>query len=229
VKGLLAGVFMSNGQTCVAGSRLIVEHAVHDELVARLIDRASQLRFGDPMDPATEIGPIANASQHERILSMIGTAKAQGASTVWGGGVPDDQACGDGWFVEPTIFIGVVPSMRLWREEVFGPVLAVVPFSDEEQALDLANDTDYGLAAGIWTSDGAKAERLVAGIEAGTVYVNHYRSVSPGSPVGGYKRSGYGRELGPDAIYGFLQPKSVWVGSLPMADPFPDHVCEPGG
>ena len=127
----------------------------------------------------------------------------------------------DGFFVEPAIFTEVTPAMRLWREEVFGPVLAVLRFEDEDQAVALANDTDYGLAAGIWTANAARAERVAQRIEAGTVYVNHYRSVAANSPIGGFKKSGYGRELGPDALADFVQTKAVWTGISAFPDPFP--------
>ena len=218
VNGILAGIFLSNGQTCVAGSRLIVETPLRDSLVARLVERASALRMGDPLDPATEVGPLANAAHFEKVRDMIARAKAQGARCLLDGTA---KSHGAGYFVGPTIFDRVTPAMELWREEVFGPVLAITDFAVETQAIRLANDSRYGLAAGIWTADADRGARVAALIDAGTVYVNHYRSVDPGAPVGGMKLSGYGRELGPDAVHDFLQTKSIWVGRSPMPDPFP--------
>lgn len=224
VNGVLSGIFLSNGQTCVAGSRLIVHHSVHDALVARLVARVADLRIGNPMDGSTQVAPLANAPHLAKVMSMIEQAKGEGARCLCGGERVYPETCPDGFFVTPTIFAGVTPSMTLWREEVFGPVLAVTPFETEDQAIGLANDSDYGLAAGIWTSDPKTARRLAGTIQAGTVYINHYRSVSPGSPIGGFKRSGYGRELGPDAVKDFMQIKSVWVGTAPCADPFPENA-----
>lgn len=221
VNGILSGIFLSNGQTCVAGSRLIVHRSMHDALVERLVARVADLKIGDPMDVSTEVAPLANEPHLEKVLSMIAEARREGARCLCGGGRIEPQACKDGFFVAPTIFADVTPSMSLWRDEVFGPVLAVTPFDTEDEAIRLANDSQYGLAAGIWTSDGERARRVAGRIEAGTVYINHYRSVSPGSPIGGFKRSGYGRELGPDAVKDFMQVKSVWIGTAPCADPFP--------
>ncbi|WP_170765073.1 aldehyde dehydrogenase [Ruegeria lacuscaerulensis] len=219
VNGVLSGIFLSNGQTCVAGSRLIVEAPVKDALVTRLLERARGLRLGDPMDPATQVAPLANEPHLRKVTSMIAQAKADGADCLLDG---TQTAQGmRGYYVGPTIFDQVRPDMQLWREEVFGPVLAIIPFDTEEEAIALANDSDYGLAAGVWTSDAAKGARVADGILSGTVYINHYRSVDPGSPIGGIKLSGYGRELGPDAIKDFLQVKSVWTGTAPVPDPFP--------
>ncbi len=225
VNGVLSGIFLSNGQTCVAGSRLLVERPVHDELVRRLAARGLGLRAGDPMDLETEIAPLANAAHLEKVMGMIETAKAAGAVCVCGGERLQVEACPNGLYVAPTIFTGVTPEMALWREEVFGPVLAVTPFEDEAEAVRLANDSAFGLAAGVWTGNSDRGRRMAGKIAAGTVYINHYRSVAAGSPIGGYKRSGYGRELGPDAVKDFLQVKSVWHGAEPMGDPFPRRAA----
>ncbi len=221
VNGILSGIFLSNGQTCVAGSRLLVEESIHDEAVERIVARAGALKAGDPLDPATEIAPLANRAHFDKVLGMIADARSAGAHCVLGGKPVAPAERPHGYYLPPTVFTGVTPEMSLWREEVFGPVLAVTRFSGEAEAIRLANDSDYGLAAGIWTSDERRAERVADAVEAGTVYINHYRSVDPGSPIGGFRRSGYGRELGPDAVRDFLQIKSIWRGSAACADPFP--------
>ncbi|MFV2054050.1 aldehyde dehydrogenase [Aliiroseovarius sp. YM-037] len=218
VNGVMSGIFLSNGQTCVAGSRLIVQSSIRDALVARLLECARALKPGDPMDPATQIGPLANAPHFQKVTTMIARAKEEGADCLLDGiETGKGQA---GYYVGPTIFDKVTPDMQLWREEVFGPVLAITSFEDEAEAIRLANDTNYGLAGGVWTSDAQKGQRVAEAIHTGTVYINHYRSVDPGSPVGGVKLSGYGRELGPEAIKDFLQTKSIWTGSQPVPDPF---------
>ena len=221
INGIVSGIFLSNGQTCVAGSRLLVEESFHDQVVAAIVERAAALRAGDPMKLETQIAPLANQAHLHKVMSMIADARAQGAICVQGGKrqYPEDRP--DGFYVEPTVFTDVNPSMTLWRQEVFGPVLAITRFKGEAEAVQLANDTDYGLAAGIWTTDEARAARIAQQIQAGTVYINHYRSVDPASPIGGFKLSGYGRELGPHAVKDFMQVKSVWLGTAPCADPFP--------
>lgn len=221
VNGVLSGIFMGLGQSCIAGSRLLVQDAIHDRFVQRLVERMQGVRMGDPFDPRTQLGPVANQPQFDKVLGFIAQARSDGATCVLGGQAIHPVACEAGWFVEPTIFTEVRPDMQLYREEVFGPVLAVTRFKDEDEAVRMANDSRFGLAAGVWTRDMARSVRLSECIAAGTVYVNTYRSVSTLSPVGGYKHSGYGRENGIDAIKEFLQVKSVWMGLTPVPDPFP--------
>lgn len=220
VNGVLSGIFLSNGQTCVAGSRLLLEASIADAFTDRLLARARALRMGDPMDPATQLAPLANEPHLHKVRAMITQAKADGAECLLDGVAT--AARRPGYYLGPTVFAGVTQDMQLWREEVFGPVLAIMSFDNEAQAIQLANDSDYGLAAGVWTGDADKGARVADAIHAGTVYVNHYRSVDPASPIGGVKRSGYGRELGPDAIADYLQTKSIWTGTAPVPNPFPD-------
>jgi (Z)-2-((N-methylformamido)methylene)-5-hydroxybutyrolactone dehydrogenase len=221
VNGAVSGIFAATGQTCIAGSRLLVQRAVHDEVVDRLVALARTARIGDPARPETQVGPVTTLAQRQRVLDYVDIARSEGATCVLGGGKPVDPSLGEGWFVEPTIFTGVANRMRIAREEVFGPILSIIPFDDEDDALAIANDSPYGLAAGVWTSDIGRAIRMSERIEAGTVWVNCYRAVSFMAPFGGYKRSGIGRESGQEAIDAYLQTKSVWIDtSGQTANPF---------
>lgn len=211
VKGVVSGIFAATGQTCIAGSRALVHRPIHDAFLERLLTLAKAARMGNPLEPGTQIGPMTTRPQYEKVLEYIGIAKNEGATCRLGGAAAARPECGSGWFVEPTVFTGVRTDMRVANEEIFGPVLSIIPFDDEEEALRIANNSIYGLAAGVWTSSIRRALMMSERLEAGTVWVNTYRTVSYMSPFGGYKRSGIGRESGAEAIREYLQTKSVWI------------------
>jgi (Z)-2-((N-methylformamido)methylene)-5-hydroxybutyrolactone dehydrogenase len=213
IKGVISGIFAATGQTCIAGSRLLVQQSLHDQFLEKLVAFAKTARMGNPMSKDTQIGPVTNKPQLEKILKYIDIAKGEGARAVLGGSRASRPECGNGWFVEPTIFSGVRNSMRIAQEEVFGPVLAVIPFKDDEEAIAIGNDVVYGLAAGVWTQNIRRALTMAEKLQVGTVWVNTYRAVSYLSPFGGYKRSGLGRESGQEMIKEYLQVKSVWIST----------------
>jgi len=206
--GAIAGIFGATGQTCVAGSRLLVHEDVHDALVERILSRTRTIKLGDPMQADTEMGPAANEPQFRKILSYFDIARKDGATCVHGGQA--DPILG-GNFVQPTIFTNVTNDMRIAREEVFGPILSVIKFRDEAQAIDIANDTRFGLAAAVWTQNIHRAHRVAHKLRAGTVWINAYRLMSFTAPFGGFGESGIGRENGVDAVLEFLETKSVYV------------------
>jgi len=211
VKGVVSGIFAATGQTCIAGSRALLHRPIHDAFVEKLLALAKTARMGNPLDLNTQVGPVTTQPQYNKVLDYIRVAKEEGAVCRLGGAAATRAECGSGWFVEPTIFTGVNPSMRIANEEVFGPVLSIIPFDDEDEAVRIANNTVYGLAAGVWTTSIRRALMMSERLEAGTVWVNTYRAVSYMSPFGGYKRSGIGRESGLDAVREYLQTKSVWI------------------
>jgi acyl-CoA reductase-like NAD-dependent aldehyde dehydrogenase len=216
--GVIAGVFAATGQTCMAGSRLLVERSVHDELVSKISARADTIKVGDPAAAETEMGPLANGPQYEKVLSFFSSAAEQGAN-VAAGGAPVTEL--GGYFVQPTVLTGVTPEMTVACEEVFGPVLAVMPFETEEEAIALANGTRYGLAGAVWTQNIHRGHRVAHALKAGTVWINAYRVVGPDVPFGGYGLSGIGRENGIDAVHEYTQTKAIWVElSGGTRDPF---------
>jgi acyl-CoA reductase-like NAD-dependent aldehyde dehydrogenase len=219
--GLLAGIFAAAGQTCVAGSRAYIQQPIYDALVDRLVRRAQQITLGDPMLAATQMGPVATKMQLEKDESMVQRAVSEGAAVLCGGARPQLAEFPDGYFYQPTIVHQAAKDSFLMRNEVFGPVLAVTPFRDEAEALALANDTEFGLAAGVWTRDINRAHKMARALEAGTVWVNTYRALTFNSPFGGYKSSGIGRQNGIEAVQQYLQTKSVWCElGTEIQDPF---------
>ena len=209
--GTLFACLMNQGQACESGTRAIVAATVHDKFVERLIERASTIKVGDPLDPATDLGPVISAEAQLRIQRYIEAGQAEGATLAYGGGRPAGPGFERGFWVEPTIFTDVRNDMTIAREEIFGPVLAVIRAESTDQAIRIANDTEYGLSAGVWSTDNQRALDVAAQLEAGTVWVNDWHMVNAAYPFGGYKQSGLGRELGPHALDEYTEEKFVHV------------------
>jgi (Z)-2-((N-methylformamido)methylene)-5-hydroxybutyrolactone dehydrogenase len=228
VNGAISGIFAATGQTCVAGSRLLLQESIHDRFLERLIATAKTAKLGNPMSYETQVGPVTTPPQYQKILSYIDVAKSEGAKCVLGGGPAGPELGGGKYFVQPTVFVGVENKMRIAQEEVFGPVLSVIKFKDEEEAIGIANDVIYGLGSGVWTQSVRRATVMAQRIRAGTVWVNTYRAVSFTMPFGGYKSSGLGRENGMDAIGEYLHTKSVWISNARnTGNPFVMKVAPP--
>ncbi|WP_324669416.1 aldehyde dehydrogenase [Geochorda subterranea] len=219
VDGAAFAMFIATGQTCVAGARLLVQRSVYPEVLERLVDKVARLRLGDPMDPETDVGPVVSRVQLERVERYVRIGVEEGARLVLGGRRPSGSpALAAGYYYLPTIFADVRPEMRIAQEEIFGPVLCVIPFEDESDAIRIANDIRYGLGASVWTRDVGRAHRVAHAIEAGIVWINDHHRIDPGSPWGGFKWSGYGKENGFEAIREYTETKSIWVNLRP--EPF---------
>lgn len=215
--GAVSGIFAATGQTCIAGSRLLVQNSIRDEVSERLVAMARTAKIGDPMAADTNIGPVTTQPQFQKIREYIDIAKSEGAELLIGGGLPEGEGIQGGQFVEPTIFSNVQNSMRIAQEEVFGPVLSIIGFEDEEEAVEIGNDIAFGLAAGVWTQNIGRAVRMSKALKAGTVWVNTYRAISYMMPFGGVKRSGIGRESGIESVRDYLSTKSVWINTSDAA------------
>ncbi|WP_072815578.1 aldehyde dehydrogenase [Rhodococcus zopfii] len=221
INGVISGIFAATGQTCMAGSRVLVHADIYDQFAKDLVERTAQIKLGNPLDPATEMGTVACQSQFDKVLHYIEVAKEDGATLATGGSRPSDPELSRGLFVQPTVFTHVTNEMRIAQEEVFGPVAVVIKFTDEDDAVRIANDTSFGLAAGVWTRDVARALRMVKRLRAGSVWVNNYRKTNHVAPFGGFKESGLGRENGFHAIEEYTEVKTVWIDTgNTITDPF---------
>lgn len=216
--GIIAGIFGASGQSCVAGSRAFLHVDIYDKVMQKIVDRVSTIKIGNPLLDETEMGPLATQAQLERVEQYVALGHQEQGNLIYGGKRPKNIE--KGWYFEPTIFEHMNNQSRITREEIFGPVLSVIPFKEENEVIQLANSTDYALAAGVWVKDIAKAMRVSKAVRAGIVWVNTYRSISPIAPIGGSGLSGYGRESGFEAIHEYTQSKVVWVNT--SSDPIPD-------
>lgn len=214
IDGALFAALANNGQACEAGTRLLIPSSNRDEIVSRLVERARTLKVGDPLDPATGVGPIISKVQHQRILDYFAIAETEGAKAVIGGGVPTGPEFDKGYWIEPTIFVGVTNDARIAREEVFGPVLVVLTYDSVEEAIKIANDTDYGLSAGVW-GDEEQAIEIARELDAGMVWINDWHVIHPAYPFGGFKQSGLGREGGPHALDEYTEAKFISLNRSP--------------
>jgi acyl-CoA reductase-like NAD-dependent aldehyde dehydrogenase len=210
VIGSAFAIFHNQGQACIAGSRLIVQERIYDEFVERFVALASSIRLGDPMSTDTEMGPLTSAQHRDRVLDYVKVALEEGGEILTGGAAPQSPELAAGYYVAPTV-VRANPTSRVCFEEVFGPFVTVSPFRDEAEALAIANATDYGLGAGLWTRDLSRAHRAAAAIRSGMVWINCYKRVHPASPFGGVRSSGYGREMGFDAMHEYTEAKSIWL------------------
>jgi aldehyde dehydrogenase (NAD+) len=210
IRGVTIGIFYGKGEVCAAGSRLLVDRSIKSEFIDKLAARVKKMAIGDPMDPKTRFGAVSSKKQLETVLRYIESGKKEGATLV-AGGERADIGTGKGYFVQPTVFADVTPEMTISREEIFGPVLASIEYADLDEAIAKANDTQYGLAAGIWTRDIKKAHYVARKLQAGTVWINTYNVYDTAAPFGGYKQSGFGREMSAHALEHYTQVKSVWV------------------
>jgi acyl-CoA reductase-like NAD-dependent aldehyde dehydrogenase len=219
VGGSAFAIFHNQGQACIAGSRLIIHESIADDFVARFVTLAESIRVGDPLDPATEMGPLTSAGHRDRVRAYVDIAREDGGEVLTGGVAPDDPALASGFYLRPTV-VRADPSSRVCHEEVFGPFVTITTFRSDEEAIRIANDVEYGLGGGLWTRDLSRAHLLARQIRSGMVWINSYKRVNPGSPFGGTGLSGYGREMGFEAIREYTEPKSVWVNVDAAIPPF---------